>query len=220
MTKLIKKYVHIVKKQLKKSASRSARDLDAAAGYILKGKRFFIRPAKQADGFELEKMHERLSRQSLYFRYLYPHKPVAKDLERMCTLPGSDGAVFVVEYDDAEHRIVGYACYQNGHDSFNRTPELAILVEDGFQGCGIGAALMHHLCRFAVAKGLNTIIASIHPDNSSMVHLLQALPYQVEMQTRDSVIEAQIHLRSDKNRLSNRGCVADPFAALDLGLAS
>ncbi len=220
MTKLIKKYVHIVKKQLKKSAPRSARDSDAAEGYFRKGKLFFIRPVKQADGVELQKMHERLSRQSLYFRYLYPYKPGARDLERMCTLPGSEGAVFVVEYDDAVHRIVGYAYYQNGHDSFNRTPELAILVEDGFQGCGIGAALMHHICRFAVAKGLKTIIASIHPDNSPMVRLLQALPYQVEMRERESVIEAQIHLRRDKRRRSNRSCVADPFAGLDLGLAS
>jgi RimJ/RimL family protein N-acetyltransferase len=51
--------------------------------------------------------------------------------------------------------------------------EVAFAVVDQYQGQGIGAALMHHLCAIAGAASLRELIADVLPENVAMLKLFE-----------------------------------------------
>jgi RimJ/RimL family protein N-acetyltransferase len=51
--------------------------------------------------------------------------------------------------------------------------EVAFAVVDQYQGQGIGAALMHHLCAIAGAASLKELIAEVLPENVAMLKVFE-----------------------------------------------
>ncbi|MCC6777147.1 MAG: GNAT family N-acetyltransferase [Hyphomicrobiales bacterium] len=51
--------------------------------------------------------------------------------------------------------------------------EVAFAVIDGYQGQGIGAALMRHLAIIARQAGLRQLVADVLPDNAPMLTVLR-----------------------------------------------
>jgi RimJ/RimL family protein N-acetyltransferase len=51
--------------------------------------------------------------------------------------------------------------------------EVAFAVVDQYQGQGIGAALMHHLCAIASAASLRELIADVLPENVAMLKVFE-----------------------------------------------
>ena len=67
-------------------------------------------------------------------------------------------------------RIIGVARYCRLTPT---TAEVAFVVEDAYQGRGIGGRLMRHLRDLALANGITVFVADVLTDNTSMVHLLE-----------------------------------------------
>ncbi|HEY4910609.1 MAG TPA: GNAT family N-acetyltransferase [Methylomirabilota bacterium] len=53
-----------------------------------------------------------------------------------------------------------------------RRPRVAFVVQDGFQGRGLGVLLLHHLLEAGEARGIRRFRAYVLADNSRMLHLL------------------------------------------------
>ncbi len=83
-----------------------------------------------------------------------------------------DGAAFVAAIAEPQERVIGMVLYRI--DPQNPTiAQPAILIEDQFQGKGVGGVLMRHLCEHAVLNGIQVFDAVIHPANRRAMRLFK-----------------------------------------------
>jgi ribosomal protein S18 acetylase RimI-like enzyme len=55
------------------------------------------------------------------------------------------------------------------------TAEFAVLVEDGWQGVGVGRQLAVEVTRLAATRGVRTLTADVQADNDRVVGLIRRL---------------------------------------------
>jgi acetyltransferase len=165
-------------------------------------------------------MYGRLSKETLYLRYMALYQPGIKDMQAVCEMPASEGAALVAQRSDTNGTIIDLAYYRFDRNHSDGSPEFAIVVEDGFQGRGVGKALLKHLCRQVAAMGVKTMNASIHPRNRRMRHLLYRTDYPFDEHAGPDTVEAAIHLQpgfaAGRRNWFGHGRHTDPFAGLDL----
>lgn len=130
-----------------------------------------IRLARPEDVPSVLAMHQRLSSNSLYLRYLVPYLPdyVPAHLRDICRLSPQQGAALVAVY---ETQVIGFGYYVIKPEQPD-TAEPALLIEDKFQGRGIGGWLLNRLIATARAQGVYYFDALAHSGNRPMLHLLR-----------------------------------------------
>ena len=111
-----------------------------------------IRKARESDVHLIDEMHDRISKDSMYFRYLGVKKPGLEELHRLCS--NENGMVLVATTDtDNQEKIIGIACYTL-YRSDSTSAEPAVLVEDSYQGLGLGKMIVADLIRRAIQNGV------------------------------------------------------------------
>jgi RimJ/RimL family protein N-acetyltransferase len=165
-------------------------------GGLSDGSEIIIRPIRYEDSAALMDMHNRLSRNSLYYRYLGFSKPRQEEIDALCRIRGERGAVLVATLKGSPETVVGIAHYELDSDQGPGVAEPAILVEDRYQGKGLGSLLFHELIRLAQRRGVLKFRAVVHPDNKPSRSLLYKSRYPVEERPDGGVIYAEIHLKS------------------------
>jgi GNAT superfamily N-acetyltransferase len=70
--------------------------------------------------------------------------------------------------------VVGVARYDRPPDDPS-TAEIALLVEDAWQGAGVGRQLLAGLHDLAARRGVRTFTATVQPDNQPVLGLLRRL---------------------------------------------
>ncbi|MDX1414997.1 MAG: GNAT family N-acetyltransferase [Candidatus Promineifilaceae bacterium] len=130
-----------------------------------------IRAAQPSDVQPILEMHQRLSTDSLFLRYLVPYVPVnlPAHVRDICTRPADQGAALVATVGA---QIVGLGYYVINPDQPD-TAEPALIVEDRYQGQGIGGRLFKRLIAAARAQGVRYFDALAHSGNRPMLHLLR-----------------------------------------------
>jgi GNAT superfamily N-acetyltransferase len=133
-----------------------------------------IRPVTPADLNLLVDLHGRLSAESLFKRYLRPYRPTVRDIAAIVNLPMSQGAALIATTSERRREIaVGLAYYIIEDVSHPFTAEPAFVVDDWYQGRGIGAYLFEVLRETAVAHQIQAFNAVMHPANSSMMRIFE-----------------------------------------------
>jgi RimJ/RimL family protein N-acetyltransferase len=142
-----------------------------------------VRPLRSDDVNPIHAMHGRLSPESLYYRYLRQRPPTPDETAALYRLNPAAGAGFVATVSPHDERIVGVAYYVHEADAQARTAEVGILVEDQFQGQGIGRHLWQQLQQHALASALHGLRVLSHPRNQRMARIVQGsgLPYQTKI---------------------------------------
>lgn len=128
-----------------------------------------IRPGRPEDVDLIIDMHHRLSEESVYKRYHAPRIPSPAEIAKMCQLNGQNGRLLVAVLPGRRSTIVGMAYYIWSEEA---VAETAFLVEDRFQGQGIGKRLIQALAQQAVAQDIQFFDAQVLPINRPMIHLL------------------------------------------------
>lgn len=133
-----------------------------------------IRPLHPGDVSQLQALHERLSADTIYRRYLSPRIPPASELAQISRLNRAGGGAFAVEHDGTMIGV-GYYVTCDG-----QTAEPALLIEDRFQAQGIGTRLAAKLAEHALSRGIETFVADIYPENRAVMRLIRksGLPYE------------------------------------------
>ena len=136
------------------------------------GMNFSIRRAKVSDAQRLIEMHQRLSKESVYYRYLGPYRPTLEDLQALCSLEEDKGIVLIATIEEPEEKIIGIAnfCVDPQNPA---SAEPAILVEDDYQGYGLGRQLLQHLCQYASRLGVTEFKCHTHPSNYRVLRIIQ-----------------------------------------------
>ncbi|GAA4618024.1 GNAT family N-acetyltransferase [Saccharopolyspora hordei] len=125
-----------------------------------------IRPADRSDVELVAEFHERCSSAARYRRYFSPGSaPGERGLQRLLT-PALGHSLLAVSPDGD---VVGMGNLMYDGDE----GELALLVRDDWQRCGVGTALLGELVAQARQLGLRTITAHTHVDNTAIARTLR-----------------------------------------------
>lgn len=164
-----------------------------------------VRPVQADDIPLLYEMHQRLSPNTIFNRYLRPYRPSLAEMADIASLRDSEGMAFVATQVAPREAIVGVAYYIVDPNQLG-TAEPAILVEDSFQGQGIGSRLFRCLSRHALSHDIHTFDAIIYPANVAVMRLLQRSGFPVEEKLAYGTREVRIRLRESKEPTSTPVC--------------
>jgi GNAT superfamily N-acetyltransferase len=134
-----------------------------------------LRPIRPDDAARLQAFHTRLSPNSIYLRWLAAH-PVLSPAEaaQFSDLDYVTRMAFVATTGDGEaEAIVGVARYGLVRPADPAEAEAAVVVEDAYQGRGLGSALLGRLLRYARAMGVRTWVAEINAGNARMLRFIE-----------------------------------------------
>jgi RimJ/RimL family protein N-acetyltransferase len=129
-----------------------------------------FRPIRADDWHRLQLFHQRLSARTVEFRFHGAKKALSEALSHRFTQLERTGNSAIVATTGTRGRIIGVARYCRLGDS---TAEVAFVVEDEFQGHGVGHRLMRRLRDMAVADGITVFVAEVLPGNAPMFRLLK-----------------------------------------------
>ncbi|HMA36645.1 MAG TPA: GNAT family N-acetyltransferase [Chloroflexia bacterium] len=139
------------------------------------GTRVPTRPIGPGDSDALQRFHSRLSAGSIFLRFFHYVPVLTPDRAAYFTqLDGVDRYAIVALDPANPAAIIGVVRYDR--ELGTEEAEYAIVVEDRWQGRGLGLALTRQLVAVARAHGIRRFYAYVLPENSRMLHLFQDLP--------------------------------------------
>jgi GNAT superfamily N-acetyltransferase len=125
-------------------------------------------------------MHRRCSPRTLAQRY---HGPVGEaDRYLSHLLHPRFGHTIAAETDTRQVVALGHLLW-DGDET-----EIALLVEDAWQRCGIGTALLRALVEVAVQERCGCVYALTQPSNAGMVAAMRGLGLPLEQEVDDGVL--------------------------------
>ncbi|MCX6047952.1 MAG: hypothetical protein NT075_22865 [Chloroflexi bacterium] len=159
-----------------------------------------VRPIQYGDAALIYEMHQRLSPESVYYRYLQYRRPTLAEIAPICRLDPARGAGFVA-ITQPEATIVGLAYYVQEAQAAEPTAEPGILVEDSCQEQGLGRRLWQQLQHHAQVAGIRWLRVWSHPGNQRLAQLVRGggLPYTTRVyaglrEYRVALGEQPVHL--------------------------
>ncbi len=142
------------------------------------GQGLIFRPADLGDIPKVESFMKRVSRESLRMRFMAAISLVSADvIKQLCSGDfKSSGCLLAINGEDKESKVVGLGNYISGGNS--HTAEVAFLIEDDYQGIGIGTLLLERLAGLAAANGFIEFEAEVLPDNQSMINVFKSSGFE------------------------------------------
>ncbi len=136
------------------------------------GRRLRLRPIQSSDAPRLVALHERLSVQTVYQRFFTVLRRLpSRWAQELATVDHQEREALVVEDGPPEDpTLVAVGCYEPTSDP--GTVEVAFVVEDRWQGQGVGTALFRRLLEVATSHGIRRFRAFVLADNTRMVDLI------------------------------------------------
>ena len=142
-------------------------EADASDARLRDGTPVHLRPIRQDEAPKLLALYDRLSPESLYFRFFaVPDKDRSK-AEYLAQVDYRHRYALVAEVGGV---LVGVARWESdgaepGH------AEVAFTVADDLQGKGIGTLLFARLANLARSRGITTFDAEVLPENEKMLRV-------------------------------------------------
>ena len=135
------------------------------------GRPVAIRLARPIDAEGVAAMHDRCSEETRFERYFAPVSAWREDRLRRIA-GGHRGASLVAIADDGS--VVGLGNVFPDAPEGVRTAEVAVIVEDAWQGQGLGRSLLGHLVDLARRMEFSEVTALVLATNVRMIGLLES----------------------------------------------
>lgn len=131
-----------------------------------------LRPIRPEDAPRLIEFYDRLSRHTAYQRFFTVMKRLPPDWARLhAAVDYRRRLALVVERGPVDApELLAVARYEPTDDP--ETAEVAFVVQDGFQGRGLGVLLLDRLLEAGEARGMRRFRAYVLADNTRMLDLL------------------------------------------------
>jgi ribosomal protein S18 acetylase RimI-like enzyme len=137
-----------------------------------------LRPIRPTDAGREERFFGRVSTESAYRRFFHFKQDLTSEEIRYLTTIDYDARMALIALQGGE--MVGVARYDvipGATHKSERIAELALLVQDDFQGRGLGKHLLQHLTAAARHHHISAFEAYVQPDNHRMFGLLRSCGY-------------------------------------------
>jgi RimJ/RimL family protein N-acetyltransferase len=165
----------------------------SASEVLPNGRRVEIRALRSEDRADFLAAVNRTSDKSLYRRFFGPKRGFSEqEVAFFMNIDFADHVALVAVADEDGHpAIVGGARYILTDPS---KAEVAFVVIDGYQGQGMGAALMRHLAAVARAAGLKELIAEVLPENTGMLKVFEKSGLAVTTKRESGIVHVKLRL--------------------------
>ncbi len=135
------------------------------------------------DSDRIKELFYDLSEESIYFRFLTPLKSLRRQTLQDFYNVDQDADISIVatirpDKNSEVERIIGAGRYLLNRNT--NQAEFGLLVQDDFQGKGVGTFLLNQLMRIAKSKGIDAFIAYVHPQNHPMIRFIHKTGKVVE----------------------------------------
>ena len=142
------------------------------------GRAIHLRPIRRDDADREHAFFQRVGPESAYFRFFSPKPDLSpKELRYFTTVDYDARMAFIALHGDDMIAVGRYDVLPDESDEEHKVAEIALLVEDDFQGVGIGSLLLQHLTEYARFKGITRLAAFVLAGNSHMLRLLRKSGY-------------------------------------------
>ena len=128
-----------------------------------------LRMLEPDDRERLVRLFYRLSPESVYHRFLSPlHDPSEAGLDRLVDVDHVEREAIAAVFGD---EVVGVARYFR--DAVLPRADMAVLVEDAWQGKGLGPIMVEHLRDIARSRGIDAFTATLLSENRTAVRMVR-----------------------------------------------
>ena len=154
-----------------------------------------IRPIRPDDEPGLVDLYERLSRRSAYQRFFTVRRQLPQNwYHAFANVDYTSRLALVAERETvAGSRLIGVGRYEPTEEA--GVAEVATVVEDGWQGRGLGAILLDEVLRAAETRGIHRFRAYVLADNQPMLRLLATHTQVDERKMEEGVVELTFRRR-------------------------
>ncbi|HXX59503.1 MAG TPA: GNAT family N-acetyltransferase [Dehalococcoidales bacterium] len=151
------------------------------------GTTILLKPMRMEDAAKWTGFLNRLGPDRAYLKF--PHGYPELDIENaqaFCTVDYYDTFAFTaVVHREDEKDLVGVGKYLRMPDGHSAV--VALVIEEDYQGRGLGTALMEQLSIVARKNEIDTFIVDVHEKNKRMLNLFRDYGYRVTSELRDGI---------------------------------
>ena len=161
------------------------------------GQNITIRAAHTDDGPKIRRTFSLLDSRTRYMRFLGQKEKLSdQDLNRLTDADFENAIVLLATIGEAQSEVVigGASCFVVNPGAARREAEVAFTVEQHFQHRGVGAALMRHLTRIAMTKGLHGFQAEVLCNNAPMLSVFRRSGLPMTTRQEDNVLHVTLAL--------------------------
>jgi GNAT superfamily N-acetyltransferase len=156
-----------------------------------------VREIRADDAEALRRLVARSSERSVELRFFGPMKELSEEkARRFAEVDGVDRFALVALDPEDEGEIVAVVRYER--EAGTDGAEYAALVEDKFQGRGLGIGLTRHLIEAARERGIRHLHALVMRENRPMLSLLRSLDFPERKRWENGVEHIEIDLKPDE----------------------
>ena len=154
-----------------------------------------VRRIKAEDATALQRLVSRSSDRSIELRFFGSMKKLSDEMaRRFADVDGKDRFALVALDPENSDEIVGVVRYAREGDDDGA--EYAALIEDRFQGRGLGIRLTKALIGAARENGIGHLYALVMRENVRMLSLLRSLDLPERIRWQDGAERVEIDLQS------------------------
>jgi RimJ/RimL family protein N-acetyltransferase len=155
-----------------------------------------VREVRAEDAPALQRLVGRLSERSIELRFFGPMKELSEEKARhFAEVDGKNRFALVALDPEDEGEIVAVVRYER--EGSTDGAEYAALVEDRFQGRGLGIGLTRCLIEAAQERGIKRLHALVLRENGRMLRLLRSLEFPERRRWENGLEHVEIDLRTD-----------------------
>src|ERR671916_1909731 len=154
-----------------------------------------FRVVRPEDAPALQRLHARCSERTIYLRFFGPMKELSDEQARyFASTNGVDHFGLVALDPEDPNEIIAVVRY--ARNPGDERAEYAALVEDRWQGHGVGASLTHRLIEEARANGVSSFYALVKGANKRMLNVFRHLDLPEKERVEDGEKMVEIGLYS------------------------
>lgn len=160
------------------------------------GSQVSLRPIAPTDAPRLRALFHRLSPESVYLRFLEARDDLTlEQAQEFATVDYQRTmAIVATVIDSGEEEIVGVARYGQDEQETDAGAETAVVVEDAYQGRGLGTLLLQRLVLYARRHGVEALRATVHSSNAQILRFVRRSGLPIQQQLRGGTWDIQLDL--------------------------
>ena len=168
------------------------------------GTRLTVRPIQPDDKLQLQELFFRLSSESIYFRFLGQRKELPdKEAEHIANVDCRTRMALVAVHEQyGRINIVAVAQYDALTPDEPDVAEVAIIVEDDYQGRGLGTFLAKRLAAYATKHGIRFLQFAVHHGNTRVLRFVRHSGFPLKSKSCCGIWEMRVDLIDASDILS------------------
>ncbi len=156
------------------------------------GRAIQLRPIKPEDAPYEHEFFQRVGPESVYRRFFQVKTDLTPDeLRHFTNVDYEDRMAFVAYQGDDMVAVGRYDVLLDKSEGDKRVAEVAFLVQDNFQGRGVGSLLLQHLTVYARLQGITEFEAFVLDDNRAMMRIFRNSGYKLVRQLGEGVYRVE-----------------------------